>query len=69
MLMQTLEKHQLNEYSSHNEKVMNRFEDTRLVKGGSWADPPMYLMPGVKTIYTGSRGSSRIGFRVVVSLP
>jgi formylglycine-generating enzyme required for sulfatase activity len=38
----------------------------KIVKGGSWADGSLYLMPGVDTFYKEDSASARIGFRVAM---
>ncbi|MBM3185468.1 MAG: SUMF1/EgtB/PvdO family nonheme iron enzyme [Bacteroidetes bacterium] len=38
----------------------------KMVKGGSWADASLYLMPGVDTFYNEDSASARIGFRVAM---
>jgi formylglycine-generating enzyme required for sulfatase activity len=38
----------------------------KIVKGGSWADGSLYLMPGVDTFYKEGSASARIGFRVAM---
>jgi hypothetical protein len=40
-------------------------EDCRLVKGGSWADEPHYLLIQNSQVFSTSESSSKIGFRVV----
>lgn len=52
----------------HNAKVYENMKPARIVKGGSWADGPLYLTPRIRTAYQETRGSSRIGFRVSMSL-
>ncbi len=38
----------------------------KIVKGGSWADASLYLMPGVDTFYKEDASSAKIGFRVAM---
>jgi sulfatase modifying factor 1 len=39
---------------------------SKLVKGGSWADSPLYLMHGNTTFFFENSSSARIGFRVAM---
>ncbi len=60
----------------HNENVIDRArkviisnrtdpkEDCRLVKGGSWADEPHYLLIQNSQVFRTSESSSKVGFRV-----
>ncbi len=50
----------------HDMAVYKRMTDPRLVKGGSWADPLVYLNPGTKTIKSQKASSARIGFRLAM---
>jgi len=52
----------------HNAKVLDKMQPARGVKGGSWADPAVYIMPGTRTIYNENKSSSRIGFRVAMTV-
>jgi formylglycine-generating enzyme required for sulfatase activity len=59
----------INEYL--NERI--QFEETiknndlaRVVKGGSWADGSLYMIPFVDTLYKEDASSAKIGFRVAM---
>lgn len=52
----------------HNVKVAERFPDGRIVKGGSWVNGPVYMQCGSKELFPESKGSSRIGFRICMSI-
>jgi len=56
------------EQAMHNAWVYHKMQPARVVKGGSWADPAVYIMPGTRTIYNENKNSSRIGFRVAMTL-
>ncbi|MDD4236381.1 MAG: SUMF1/EgtB/PvdO family nonheme iron enzyme [Bacteroidales bacterium] len=56
------------EQAMHNAKVLDKMQPARGVKGGSWADPAVYIMPGTRTIYNENKSSSRIGFRVAMTV-
>ena len=53
----------------HDIKVHQKMMPARIVKGGSWEDPPIYLNPFAKTIKNQNRSSCRIGFRVFMDGP
>ena len=48
--------------------ALNRPGTMHLVKGGSWADRPAYLMPGARQVYGQHEQHSTIGFRVAMEL-
>jgi len=48
------------------EKIYYNNSPGKIVKGGSWADGPLYLMPGIDTFYKADASSGRIGFRVAM---
>ena len=50
----------------HNNKIIEKNQPARVVKGGSWADGPVYILPSTKTIFNENESSSRIGFRVAM---
>ncbi len=50
----------------HDKEVYARMTNPRVVKGGSWADPPIYLNPKTVTIKSQNASSARIGFRLVM---
>ena len=52
--------------SIHNAKVIEKNPYARVVKGGSWADGPVYIIPETKTIFSQDKSSSRIGFRIAM---
>jgi formylglycine-generating enzyme required for sulfatase activity len=55
------------EEALHNAIVLHNTQNARVVKGGSWADPALYLMPGTQTIFNENKSSSRIGFRIAMT--
>ena len=60
---------QVNEYLSERISYENHLKNNspaRLVKGGSWAESPIYLMPGTSSFYHENSSSARIGFRVAM---
>ena len=59
----------VNEYLSERISYENHLKNNspaRLVKGGSWAESPIYLMPGTSSFYHENSSSARIGFRVAM---
>jgi len=46
------------------QQLNNLYPSAHVVKGGSWADAPVYMIPGMSSFYDGELSSSRIGFRV-----
>lgn len=52
----------------HDKDVYERMTNPSLVKGGSWADPLVYLNPGTKTIKSQKTSSARIGFRLAMDI-
>ncbi len=50
-------------------KTLAKWPDARIVKGGSWASGPAYMQIGAREIFSRNRSSSRIGFRVAMSVP
>ncbi|HQN92570.1 MAG: SUMF1/EgtB/PvdO family nonheme iron enzyme [Bacteroidales bacterium] len=56
------------EQAMHNAGVYHKMQPARVVKGGSWADPAVYIMPGTRTIFNENKTSSRIGFRVAMTI-
>jgi sulfatase modifying factor 1 len=53
----------LNTYDPPMESPKGGYD--REVRGGSWADPPIYLIPQTSTYYHEDEASCRIGFRIV----
>ncbi|MBN2681516.1 MAG: SUMF1/EgtB/PvdO family nonheme iron enzyme [Bacteroidales bacterium] len=51
----------------HNSYVNEKFPDSRIVKGGSWAQGPAYLQVGARTIYPENKSSCMIGFRLAMT--
>jgi len=51
----------------HNAKVAKAQDHARIVKGGSWADPPIYLRISTRTIMNENSKSARVGFRVAMN--
>lgn len=52
----------------HDWSIMHTKDSLRIVKGGSWADPPVYLITGMDGIYPEDKSSCKIGFRLAMSL-
>jgi len=50
----------------HNAKTLANNKYLKIVKGGSWADSPIYLMCGSKEVFPQNKSSAKIGFRVVI---
>jgi len=50
----------------HNAKVLESNEFPRIVKGGSWANGPVYMECGMREAFSENKGSCRIGFRVAM---
>jgi sulfatase modifying factor 1 len=40
--------------------------ESKVIKGGSWADRAYYMSPGTRRFMDGSQGSSTVGFRLVM---
>lgn len=60
---------QVNEYLSERisyENHLNNNTPARVVKGGSWAESPIYLMPGTSSFFLENSSSAKIGFRVAM---
>lgn len=47
----------------------NYITKNRIVKGGSWADQPHYLVSGSREIYNEAESSCKVGFRVAMDAP
>jgi formylglycine-generating enzyme required for sulfatase activity len=59
----------VNEYLSERISYENHLKNNspaRVVKGGSWTDASIYLMPGSSTFFNQNSSSARIGFRVAM---
>ena len=52
----------------HDWEIMQNQKALRIVKGGSWADAPLYMHVGMNEIYPENKSSCRIGFRVAMPL-
>ena len=52
----------------HNAKVLELNEFPRIVKGGSWADGPVYMECGTQTVFSENKRTYRIGFRIAMML-
>ena len=50
----------------HDKKILIK-GDTRIVKGGSWDDGPVYLQIGSRQAMDKDHKSSRVGFRIAIS--
>jgi sulfatase modifying factor 1 len=48
--------------------VTEAMDSPRIVKGGSWADGPSYILCGTREAFSQKQSSSRIGFRVAMVL-
>ncbi len=59
---------QLKACYEHDKAVYLDAKNQRVVKGGSWADPIVYLNPGTKTIKSQRASSARIGFRLAMDI-
>ncbi|MEX0967111.1 MAG: SUMF1/EgtB/PvdO family nonheme iron enzyme [Bacteroidia bacterium] len=59
---------QLPEVVQHNSHVLYKNPQPRIVKGGSWADGPAYMLCASREAFSEDRPSSRIGFRVVMGV-
>ena len=51
----------------HSVKVVEAQKPARIIKGGSWADGPLYLQYNTRTIMSENSSSPRVGFRVAMS--
>jgi hypothetical protein len=68
----------INQYK-HDHAVFKRASDfnslgyyktnNRVVKGGSWADSPQYLITGSREVYNETESSCKVGFRVAMNAP
>jgi formylglycine-generating enzyme required for sulfatase activity len=43
--------------------------NNRVVKGGSWADSPQYLITGSREVYNETESSCKVGFRIAMNAP
>lgn len=48
--------------------IINRYDRPGIVKGGSWADSPVYLQSCSRQVFPKSKSSCRIGFRVAMKI-
>lgn len=46
----------------------DKYNDYKIVKGGSWADEPFYMQVGVLQIQHPKRASATVGFRPVLRI-
>jgi formylglycine-generating enzyme len=53
----------------HDYKVLKNTRNPRIVKGGSWADPSIYMLVCMNQVYCMDSSSCKIGFRVAMSVP
>jgi formylglycine-generating enzyme required for sulfatase activity len=54
--------------AEHDFKAINRTAHPGIVKGGSWYDPPVYLISCITSLYPQAGKSSRVGFRVAMDM-
>lgn len=47
---------------------LGKYDDYKIVKGGSWADEPFYMQIGILKIQHPDRASSTVGFRPVLRI-
>jgi len=52
-----------------NYPSINYITKNRIVKGGSWADQPHYLVSGSREIYNEAESSCKVGFRIAMDAP
>jgi formylglycine-generating enzyme required for sulfatase activity len=52
----------------HDNELMLRYHRARIVKGGSWADPLIYLICSARQVYNEQYQSSKVGFRVAMDV-
>jgi formylglycine-generating enzyme len=50
----------------HDAKIIEANKEARIVKGGSWATGPAYMLCGRREAFPESKGCSHIGFRVAM---
>lgn len=53
----------------HDWNVINKTKNPRIVKGGSWADSPAYILTGSSEVFDENKSSCRIGFRLAMEVP
>ena len=56
------------ELQLHDAKVLAAHPNLRIVKGGSWATGPAYMLVSSREVFPENKCSSRIGFRVVLDI-
>jgi formylglycine-generating enzyme required for sulfatase activity len=52
----------------HDRRIIQNTENPRVVKGGSFADPTIYLIPSTRVVQSETAQSCKIGFRVAMSV-
>jgi formylglycine-generating enzyme required for sulfatase activity len=52
----------------HDEKLLEMLPNARLIKGGSWNDPLIYLLPQTRSIQQEQTATATTGFRIVLTL-
>jgi len=50
----------------HDAQIIEKNKQARIVKGGSWATGPAYMLCGRREVFPQDKGSSRIGFRLAM---
>ena len=50
----------------HDAKIAKAQKPARIIKGGSWADSPIYLRISTRTIMNENSTSARVGFRIAM---
>ena len=60
--------HEIAALELHDAIVIKNNPSPRIVKGGSWADGPVYMMIASREAYSENKCSSRIGFRVAMTM-
>jgi len=55
-------------YALHNAKILQNPAKLRIVKGGSWANGPVYMEIASREAFPMNQASSRIGFRVAMDV-
>jgi hypothetical protein len=49
-------------------RILKNTKYPGIIKGGSFIDPPVYMMSGITQIFPQSKSSSRLGFRVAMTI-
>lgn len=51
----------------HDARLIAKYPNARIIKGGSWVDSIFYLQGACRQLYPETKGSSRIGFRIAMT--